>query len=771
MILSHATVAVLTASIQVSEKGNHGKHVMNVKISNRSAYLAALLATTCIACGPTAFAQDANEDEASNIDQIIVTAGRREQSLQDVPASVAAIAPEDFTLRGLTDVKSILQYVPGITVTDSGNPGTGFISARGVPQAGATAVFGIYVDDTPLTSSTGFGGGSEVFFDASLMDIERVEVIKGPQGTLYGATSVGGMLRYISREPALEEIRVSASAYLLTVKHGGEGYIVRGRVSAPIVKGKLGITLSGYRDDAPGYVDYVDAATGDVLEKDADGSVTEAYAADILFTPTEDFKIRFKYMKQEMDTALSSTVALAGTDSDDGAFGDYANFLEPGAIILDYEVMSGNLTYDFGGATLTSTTSYSEYTSAQESDVSNLAFLVDLLGLQPPGVTTTGLFFNEAEGAERMTQEIRLTSNNSEKLEWIAGFFYADEETFTTQELASVPVVPGLADVSFPSDYKEYAGFGDVTYYLTENFDLTAGVRISKTKVTVDFFQSGPFVGPTIDNSGEIIKDTVDTYLFAARYRIHEDLSLYSRVASGYRPVQGNLPLFSGGGNAASSIVESDNAWSYEIGAKGSFADGKADFDIAVWKIDWSNFQALFTFGGGVTTSANAAGGLSAHGFEGSFNFRPSPALTLTANLGFTDSSLNEDEPEIGGVKGKQYPDLPRWKGSFQWNYLVDLSSDWSANFGGGVRYRGSFTSGFPDPEGLTGDLEADVSSAVVADLNLDISNGRYGIGVYATNLFDKRAIRDRTDNFFGGNSDGVFERPRTIGVTMRVDF
>jgi outer membrane receptor protein involved in Fe transport len=732
----------------------------------------------CTALAPLASAQEASEDQETGdqiaIEEIIVTASRREQSLKEVPAAVTALAPEDFTARGLTDLKMVLQHVPSIRVDDGGNPGEGNISARGVPQAGATPVFGIYVDDTPLSSNSSFGAGAEVFFDGTLMDLERVEVIKGPQGTLYGATSVGGMLRYITREPALDRFRASAGVNYMTVEGGDNGYIANARFSVPIIEDKLGITLSGFRQDDPGYVDYVDGATGDVLLEDAEGNEVEGYSADLLFVPTDALKIRLKYMEQNMDTALTSSVILAGTDSDQGMFGDYTNTSEPGIIFLDYEIMSASFSYDFGGMTLTGTTSHTEYISGQESDFSFLAFLVDALGLQPPGVTTTSLFLLEDEGAERTAHELRLTSQDSDKLEWIVGFFYADEDTFTNQALVSVPPVPDLATVSFPSIYKEFAGFGNLTYYVTENFDLTAGVRVSDTEISLSLFQTGPFVGPTVDFQREVIKDTVDTYLFAARYRVDEDVSLYSRVASGYRPASTNLPLFDPGTgeDISNPILEADDAWSYEVGAKGSFADGMADFDVSLWYIDWDNFQALFTLGGGVTVSANAAGGLSAQGIEGSLTVRPTPALTLMANLGYTKSELNEDTPEIGGLKDVQYPDLPKWNGSAQFNYDVDLPSDWSGYFGGGLRYRGSFVSGFP--ASTTGGIAVPVDGELLADVNFNVTNGQFEFGLYVTNLFDNRALNDRSDNEAGPgavNSFGNFERPRTFGVTLRYDY
>jgi outer membrane receptor protein involved in Fe transport len=258
----------------------------------------------------------------------------------------------------------------------------------------------------------------------------------------------------------------------------------------------------------------------------------------------------------------------------------------------------------------------------------------------------------------------------------------------------------------------------------------------------------------------------------AARYRVHDDLSLYARVASGYRPAQPNIPIIDPltGLDIAPSLVESDSAWSYEIGAKGKSADGMIDFDIALWRITWDNYQAAVVLNG-VSTGGNAEDGLTAYGFESVINIRPTDDLTLTANLGYTSSTVNSDEPGIGAVEGEFLPNLPDWQGSIQWNYAFDVSGDWTGYFGGGVRYTAGAASAL---SGATSVLNVPISGRTFADVNLTVSNGSVHVGLYATNLFDNRALLNRTDNFLGGvvsNSTGVFERPRTIGANIKVDF
>ncbi len=435
-------------------------------------------------------------DEQLDFEEIVVTAGRRQQSLQDVPASVVAVSPEDFTLKGLQQIRDVLSYLPGIQYTEVGSPGRGTISARGVPQSSATPVFGIYVDDTPLTSNTNFSNGANTLLDGLLLDIERVEIIKGPQGTLFGATSVGGLLRYISRDPALEEFRASFSADTSVVKDGEWGHTFSGRVSVPIIKNKLGITVAAYYQEQPGFVDFVDGATGAIQEEDVNGGEAEGYSADLFFTPTDELEIRLKYLRQENSAESLSNVSLADENGTDGLFGDYDSIEALGPISLDYEIYSGTINYDFGGFTFTSTTSHTEYENSSITDLTAaFAGLTDLLSGSPPG-TTTLVPFVASSGAKKIVQEVRLTSADSDAFEWIVGGYYTNEETSNIQDVQAVPAF-NLLFADFPSDYTEYAAFGNFTYYFSDKFDITGGVRISDTKLVLNTLITGVLAGAT----------------------------------------------------------------------------------------------------------------------------------------------------------------------------------------------------------------------------------------------------------------------------------
>jgi iron complex outermembrane receptor protein len=294
---------------------------------------------------------------------------------------------------------------------------------------------------------------------------------------------------------------------------------------------------------------------------------------------------------------------------------------------------------------------------------------------------------------------------------------------------------------------------------------------VSKNNIKLDFFSTGALVGDS-DIKGKVLKNTVATYLLTGSYKLNEDTTLYSRIASGFRPAQGNLPIIDPftGADIAPPIVFADMAWSYETGVKGQSEDKTFSYDVALWKIDWDNFQSTVAING-VSTGGNAAGGLSAYGMEGSLNYNPTSSFTLTTNLSYTNSTLNEDEPSFSGTKGEIIPLIAKWKGSFRFNYNFVVGGDWSGNFGGGLRYTGSSKSSYVASITQASKI---IGSRTLADLSFGFTNGNVNVGLYAINLFDNRALLNRSDPLVQGivtASQGQFERPRTIGINLRYTY
>ncbi len=736
------------------------------------------LVTSGLVMAQPAVAQDsAVSDNAAalGVEEIVVTASRREQVLQDAPASVVSIAPDEFKAIGLTTLRDVIEYTPGITYRDEGAPGQGSISARGVPQASSIPVVGVYLDDVPFSTNSSFARGGISLFDGLLGDVERVEVIKGPQGTLYGAVAVGGLVKYISRDPALDEFRASAGVNLSSTASGGFNQLYNGRISVPVVDDTLGVTVSGFYEDRDGYLDVVDPASGATIHDDANTSERYGVTLDALYQPTDRASLEFKFLRHETDYPLDAVAALAGPDSDAAAFGEFTTVFQPGENTIEYTNFAATLEYEFDWATLTAVSSRVEYDLLNVTDATaGLALGVDFVLGRPFG-TTTFVGSERVSTSEKFVQELRLTSPQSDTLEWILGFYHADEETTQSQDIQALPApdaVLGFAD--FPSEYEEFAVFGDVTYYFTPKLDVTVGMRVSSNETRLSLVQDGVLVG-LIDPEVlvfDVIDDTVETYLFALRYRPSETASLYARIASGYRPASGNIPTPNpfGGPDLAGPVLASDSIWSYELGVKGSLADRLLTYELALWQSDWEDFQTIVS-AFGANASTNYDGTLESRGFEGMLGLRPSDGLSLSASVAYTDSEVSDDDPFLGAVAGEPHPNVPEWTASAQASYSFRLTSAIDASVGGGMRYVGESVSAFSQS---TSSVPVEVDAYTLVDLNAGLSFGSVSGSLYVTNLFDEVELQNRSDIIVAPGvteSFGVFTPPRTIGVSVQVDF
>jgi len=709
---------------------------------------------------------------------ITVTASRRVQALQDVPAAIVAIKPNDFSDAGLTTVSDIVEYTPGFSITRSKSQrGQGAITARGVSQLGNTAVVSIYVDDIPMTSNSGFAGGGTLFFDGLLGDIERIEMIKGPQGTLFGATSVGGAMRYITKKPALETTRSGVGVDFSSTKDGDFNQRYSGFVSLPVIDNKLGLTVAGFYDDHGGFVDRIDTTTGNIIKEDADSSRNKGFSADLLFVPTDKMELRLKALQQKSEFNGTSKIRLNGIDKKP-TYGYLISDDQLSTNLVENTLVSGSLDYYFDELTLTATSSFVKYESDNVVDfTSKFSGLVDLIQGNPAG-TTTDIPFASPLSSEKNVHELRITSDDDGSFEWLAGLYYADESTTSDQLAISQPGDFLAFQASFPSDYKEKSVFANATYYINDDFDLTAGMRYADTSMSLNFISDGPLAGGASNSSLPNANAKIKTYLLAARYRVNSDMSLYSRIASGYRPASANLSIANPitGEQLTQPILEQDDLWSYEIGAKGKVNNGLVHYDLSIWTLDWDNFQApVYYFG--VRGSGNAADGITATGFEASFDVDFDNGFTLITNLAYADSTLNSNEVELNGVKGAEVPGVPKWTASARAKYSFDWSANIIANISGGFRYTDGAPSAFID--GDIGDELVNITSDdyILVDINSGFVIDKTSVNFYVTNLLNEQAFASAQANnipITGGyhlDATATPIMPRTVGVNMSYKF
>ena len=738
----------------------------------------ALLIAGAALVAPVPAVLAAEQDAASGLEEVIVTASRRSETLQDTALSVSVRSPQEFAVGGLTSLSDVLDYTPGAIFSGGSAPTDNTISMRGVSTLTSSPTVGVYIDDVPIGSGNGQAAGASLMLDVMKAGMERVEIVKGPQGTSFGASSMGGIVRYISGDPSLGEVDGTLGADFSSTDHGGSNQRYTGRLNAPLIADKVGILLSGYYEDVGGFIDRIpQAASG--AAKDVDGWENMGGMMKLSGNVNDRFSASLLALYDETTFNGRNIVALNGGPPFVPANGEYETDTSYSDDKSEFWVTGLTLKYDFGYADLVSSTSY------QEREVTSVTDLVadfgPLLRLFC-GCTVDNAPFTGTQTTDRFVQEFRLVSKpadrNAGDIEWTVGMIYSNEESGNGQRLAGLPTNYVLLDVNIPSELTEFATFGDLTYFFTPQFDLSVGVRLADVDASVAI-DDGPEI--LIGDTPPIeVSDMVDTYSFAARYRPSDSLSLYGRIASGYRPAAANLPVRdTSGNNVASPIIETDSLWSYEVGAKGFAADGKLSYDVTAWYLNWKDLQAR-VFVNGVMTGGNADSDVTAYGLEGSLAYSPIDDLVIRASAAYTDSTLDDDETSaFGAVAGENMPGIPEWTAALRADYSIPLSGETELTLGGGVRYIGDRDTGFEGGTGSNGQTITPriynfvMEAHTVTDLNVAIKHGRFGGSLYATNVFDEYAYSGGSARPAAGfiRATASVIQPRTIGATLTFNF
>lgn len=726
--------------------------------------LAITSAAGALATATPAPAQEAESDPVADPNEIVVTAQKREQNLQDVPISISVVDGDAMKAQGAASLTDYAGYVPGLQVATSGTPGQTTITLRGVAPLTASQTVGIYLDDAPVGSSAIYNRAGQFSLDLLPYDIERVEVLRGPQGTLYGASSIGGLLKYVTVTPSTTAFSVRGGVEAFGINGAGDlGWAGQTMFNAPLVEGKLGVTGSFAWRKTPGFVNSVNNAA---LDDQNDYEQIGGRVA-LLWQASERFSARLTAIYQDLD---SDGNGLYAADLNGRRLGDghsYNNYV-PEAFKTELQYYAAMLDYDFGGVTATSTTTHSTTHATQLQDASYaFGVLFPLLtgGAIDPGVTP----FEISLGLRKWTQEVRLASASGGAFEWLVGGFYTDEKSSNSQIVRSydmagnviAPLDP-LAIVGLPATYKEYAVFGNATLRFGERFELTGGVRWARNEQTFRQISSGAIV-PQADDPGESQEDVV-TWSVSPQFHLNDDAMLYGRVATGYRPGGPNVIV----PNVPPS-VDSDTLTNYEVGFKADLAGRAVTIDIAAFYMDWQDIQVTRAFGG-VSGQANG-GKATSKGIEGTLAFRPAAGLTLGLTAAYTDAKLSEDVPEISGADGDELPGVPKFTGSARLDYHTDFGGSLTGDFGIGVRHASSRLS-LVESDPLT----ARAKPYTAVDLNAALNIGEHWtLRAYARNLLDDDGEIARSTLTDGLNQPSFLSitplQPRTIGVAFDLSF
>jgi iron complex outermembrane receptor protein len=719
-----------------------------------------------LAAAGAAHAQDAPDTkdakDKATLGTIIVTAEKRSEDIQQVPMSVAVIDGGQLENLHATQLSDYAGYIPGLTVTDGGAPGQASLGIRGVAPLSAGSTVATYIDETPIGTSSNYGGGSTNILDLLPFDLQSVEVLRGPQGTLYGAIALGGVVRYVTRKPDLDTMSWRAGADVFSRENGdGAGFGGRVGLNLPLVPGSVALSASFARQESPGYIDNVQ--TG---KNGQNASTQQAAHADLLWKINDAAELRVQAIQSRADSDSSSAVALdpVSLKPTHGNLEDDNYVPEPYRKDVDY--WNATLNWGLGFGDFVSSTSYSDSTQHSAVDASLVyGVLFPYVGLPDNGISVVSYDLK----LYKTTQEFRLVSKQDGPVEWLLGAFYTSENSKQNQaasaqffDYSSIPGLDPLAVVALPSTYKEYAAFGDLTYKFNPMFDVTGGVRFAHNKQTFSQITSGALTGDTNVPGGS--SEDVTTWSFTPRLHLSPEQMLYLRIATGYQPGGPNLAL-----PGVPPSVDASRLTNYEFGWKATLDDGRWLLDAAAYDIEWDKIQVSAATNG-LAYLANG-GTARSRGFEFSTLYSPVAGVRLGFNGAYTDAVLTEDVPSLGGLDGDRLPNIPKWSWSVTGDYTFPAFGNWTGRIGGGLRYVGSnFSAVESSPNAYPQD------SYTVLDLNADLSNDNWTLRLFIKNLTDERVYTNLSalPNAATGEIskvNGVPLAPRMIGVGFDVRF
>jgi outer membrane receptor protein involved in Fe transport len=748
-----------------------------------------------IAVSPAALAQD---ESGQSLEEIIVTAQKRSQALADIPMSVSVISGEDLERQRADNFQDLVAMVPGFSFT-SEQRGETRITLRGINTGGVASTIGVYVDDVPFGSSTGLANGAVLSGDFDTYDLARVEVLRGPQGTLYGASSLGGVLKYVPNAPSTEGFEARVQGSLESVKNGDTGYAVTGVLNVP-VSDAFAVRATGFYRTDEGFIDSignnpiptltdpnVNVIEGTQVASGLNTLDTFGGRVAALFAPSEDFSLTVTALMQDIESGAPTQIDADAATLAPLNGGNVQSRYQDAFSDFAYRIYSADLEWDFGPATFESITADSSFERDFQRDAAIasglagvplsafLTFVFDdpttpeiapLLSAVLPQITST----------DKITQEFRLVSDDSETFEWMFGAYYTDEDSLINQEIIAVDAgtenptagFPALAVAQVISTYEELAFYANASWYVSPSVELSFGARSSDNEQTARQITSGPLAGDSdfsVDSS-----ENPFTWSFSPRWKFSDNGSVYARVATGFRPGGPNVVPPAAPGDTPRTY-DSDSLTSYEVGLKTSNASGTMSLDVAAYFLDWEDIQ-LFIVSNGFGVNANG-GTAESKGLEVTAGFYPVDGLTLSLNAAYTDAYLTQDTDPIlvGGADGDPLPYVPEWSWGAAADYEWPMRGDWTAYVGGNLAYTGDRPAGFDNRDGNGAIRDADAYTTL--GLRAGILAGRWSFELYGKNVTDERGITSISagDEAVTGRVEMGVIRPRTFGASVGVRF
>jgi iron complex outermembrane receptor protein len=747
---------------------------MNVRSGRLAPLMIRLCAATAVSAplfmAAVAHAQTApqpvpSETSASPSD-VVVTAAKRRQRVQDVPASIVAKTGVELEREGVVTLSDVINNTPGLSNPGNGGANWTNLTIRGVNTSTTnglqqSTVAQLY-DDITLDPIADAGTTN-----LRLVDVERVEVLRGPQGTLFGSGALAGAIRYITNKPNLDTYSGNAEVTLAGTETGNPSWNGAATVNLPLVTDKLGLRVVGY--------DYHD---GDWITDLRDGtklggSDTYGLRATLRARPTDKLTVDLTAMYQDSadhgagDSLYYPPAGHSGQVSD-GAVNE--------AINAKSLITGLNVQYDLGVADLVSETSVQQ----RHFDYNGFDYYY------VPSLTNGALngidYDHSPNDANIYTQELRLSSKGTGPLKWTFGGYYLQGDVYEQYYQHSPLIIPlaggaDIADLIVHGVQAEIAGFGDVTYTLFGNLDLSAGARVAKSSLDERIHNHGyavtGFASPTPFRQKELHEnDNPVTPHFSITYRYTPQLTLYVSAAEGFRVGGINETA----GPARPTEPQSygpDTLWNYEGGAKGRAFDGRLSYSVDVYYINWNNLQIPVSTGlGNYTGNASAA---TLYGVEGQFDAKLTDALQVGASVNISHNTVSKNDPAVYTdvglepiYKGYLLPASPEQQGSVYAEYDFRVAG-YNTYIRGSGNYIGPEWTGFAKQGIKFGDY-------ATADIRAGVVINRFEVVGYVDNLFNSQGKQSASQALTSGsliliNQAAYRIRPLTGGVTLRARF
>jgi len=744
---------------------------------------------------------------ADVLQEVVVTAEKRTSTVQDTPISMTALSGDLMRQQGIANLNDVIQAVPGISVRTAG-PGQTELEMRGLSSSGGSSLtVGFYLDDYPLSPPAAALNG-KVVVDPDLYDLNRVEVLRGPQGTLYGSGSMGGTVKLVTNAPQLDAFAASAQVSGSGTVGGGFNRGGSLMLNVPMVNDALALRLVLTDKFTDGWINRIvlgqqfpvptnpgpcgpgwpGCTRGDVTAVTPQEVVPrinwerlQGGRASLLWQPSEPLKIDFTAMYQKL------------------RMGDYSQYdLPPGITDARYQPFNSNepiydifklygltITYDMGFAQLTSASAYYTREENQTQDDSEALFsVVGLFGVSIPRFLN--IPFNETDNTRVFSQEVRLASTGSGPFQWIGGLFYTDFESIfseynASEELAFISTGGAAANPTGiiyqaynPYHIKQYAIFGEGTYAFTDALKLTAGVRGYKFNSRAEEETSG--FATTSGNAGKTLNTFTQSNSGAnpkltLSYESNHELTVYGTIARGFRPGGINQQIPASICTINTEAYGPDSIWNFEVGEKAKLLDNRLVVNSAFYYIRWNEVQQIVNQPCGYPLTENA-GNAASWGPELELTALLTPEWTFTLSGTYTRATLRSVNPAISAVDPALAPGLPILNVP---KYTQTASINYTRRAFEGFDFTARLSNSLVGP--MT-DIEytyATLPSYNLVALRFGLVGNKLSAYLFGDNLTDKRAQLGINTTAFAWTIPSVervvTNQPRTIGVDVHYKF